>query len=142
MSTTAWRFRNTEAADDAVIRLKQLDAQDLIDVQDVAVLRWPQYANNPSMHEHVTAEGNKVSPLVSKLKGGTRIDAGMLDSVKADMVPGTSALVLKSSGAVVELVAKAFQGQSMELIRSDLSVQDQDRLRTAFSDPGGSAPPA
>ncbi len=98
MSTTAWRFRNTEAADDAVLRLKQLDAQDLIDVQDVAVLRWPQYASNPTMHEHVTAEGNKVAPLVARLKGSTRIDTEMLDSVKAEMVPGTSALVLKARG--------------------------------------------
>jgi len=47
MSTTAWRFSGTEGADDAVLRLKQLDTQDLIVVQDVAVLRWPQYAAAP-----------------------------------------------------------------------------------------------
>ena len=41
MSTTAWRFSGTEGADAAVLRLKQLDGQDLIDVQDVTVLREP-----------------------------------------------------------------------------------------------------
>ena len=48
MSTTAWRFSGTEGADGAVLRLKQLDAQELIDVQDVAVLRWPQTAAAPA----------------------------------------------------------------------------------------------
>jgi hypothetical protein len=41
MSTTAWRFNGTEGADAAVLRLKQLDDQDLIDAQDVTLIRWP-----------------------------------------------------------------------------------------------------
>ncbi len=142
MSTTAWRFKNTEGADDAVLRLKQLDAQDMIDVQDIAIVRWPMYATAPQAAEHVTEEGSKMSTLMAKVKGvGTRIDPGMLDSVRGDMEPGTSALVLKSSAAMVDTVAKAFRNQPMELIRSDLSIQEQDQLRTAFSDrpgPGGS----
>jgi uncharacterized membrane protein len=72
MPTTAWRFRGTEGADDAVLRLMRLGGQELIDVQDVAVI-------------------------------------------------GT--------------VAKAFEGHAMELMRSDLSVQQEDRLRAAFGDP-------
>ena len=48
MPTTAWRFAGTEGADNAVIRLKQLAAQDLINVVDVAVLRWPEYAAEPT----------------------------------------------------------------------------------------------
>ena len=138
MSMTAWRFTGTEGADDAVLRLKQLDAQELIDVQDVAVLRWPQYASQPSAQEHVTDEGSRVSSLVSKLRHAS-IDGSMIESVKGDMTPGTSVLMLLSSDAAVDTVAKAFEGQGMELVRSDLSVQQQDRLRAAFSDP---APPA
>jgi uncharacterized membrane protein len=138
MSMTAWRFTGTEGADDAVLRLKQLDGQELIDVQDVAVLRWPQYASQPSAQEHVTDEGSRVSSLVSKLRHAS-IDGSMIESVKGDMTPGTSVLMLLSSDAAVDTVAKAFEGQGMELVRSDLSVQQQDRLRAAFSDP---APPA
>ncbi len=140
MSTTAWRFRSTEGADDAVLRLKQLNAQDLIDIQDVAVVRWPQHANAPSSHEHVTDEGGKVTTMVSKLRGVGRIDTHLLDAVKEDMVPGTSAVVVMSYDAVVDVVAKAFEGQPMELMRSDLSVQEQDQIRTRFGDPG--TPPA
>lgn len=135
MSTTAWRFSGTEGADAAVLRLKQLDTQDLIDVQDVAVLRWPQYSSAPQAQEHVTAEGSKASSFAKKLtKAG--IDAGMLDSVKGDMTPGTSALVLLSANAAIDTVAEAFEGHAMELMRSDLSVQQEDQLRAAFARAG------
>jgi len=142
MSTTAWRFRGTEGADEAVLKLKQLNTQDLIDLQDVAVIRWPQYAAAPTAAEHVTDEGSKVTAIVHKLRAG-RIDSSMIESVKGDLTPGTSALVLLSSDAAVDTVAKAFAGQPMELIRSDLSVQQQDALRAAFGGlPGpGSGPP-
>ncbi len=135
MSTTAWRFTGTEGADQAVLRLKQLNSQDLIDVQDVAVIRWPQYADAPTAQEHVTG-GGKVSSLVSKLKKGT-IDSSMIESVKTDLAPGNSALVLLSSDAVIDTVARTFEGEPMELIRSDLSVQQQDRLRAVFGGPAG-----
>ena len=131
MSTTAWRFRGTEGADGAVLRLMQLDAQGLIDMQDVAVVRWPQYAGGPTVQEHVTDEGSKVSSMVNRFRHPV-IDSSMIESVKGDMTPGASALVVLSSDAAVDVVAKAFEGQGMELIRSDLSVQQQDQLRSAF----------
>jgi len=133
---TAWRFAGTEGADDAVLRLKQLDAQDLIDLEDVAVLRWPQYAGQPAAQEHVTDEGGKVSSIARKLRKSV-IDSSMVESVKGDMMPGTSAVVLLTSGAVIDTIAQAFQGQPMELIRSDLSVQQQDQVRAAFGDSSG-----
>jgi uncharacterized membrane protein len=134
MSTTAWRFGGTEGADDAVLRLQQLDTQALIDVQDVAVLRWPQYAAAPQAQEHVTDEGSKASSFAKKLmKVG--IDSSMVELVKRDMTPGTSALVLLSTDAAIDTVAQAFEGHAMELIRSDLSVQQEDQLRAAFSNP-------
>jgi uncharacterized membrane protein len=132
MSTTAWRFSGTEGADDAVLRLKQLDTQELIDVQDIAVLRWPQYAAGPQAQEHVTDEGGKVSSVAKKLRKAG-IDGSMVESVKGDMTPGTSALVLLSADAVIDPVVKAFEGLDMELIRSDLSVKQQDQVRAALA---------
>ena len=134
MSTTAWRFSGTEGADDAVLRLKVLDALELIDVQYVAVLRWPEYAPGPQAQEHVTDEGSKASSFAKKLRKAG-IDSAMLESVKGDMTPGTSALVLLSADAAIGPVVGAFEGQAMELIRSDLSVQQQDEVRAAFGDP-------
>jgi len=132
MSTTAWRFTGTEGADAAVLRLKQLDSQGVIEMQDVAVIRWPQYASGPQVQEHVTDEGSKASALAKRIKKAG-IDSAMLEAVKDDMALGTSALVLLSAEAAIDPVAKAFEGQAMELIRSDLSVQQEDRLRAAFS---------
>ncbi len=128
MPTTAWRFTGTEGADDAVARIKQLDTQDMINVMDVAVLRWPDYAPEPITQEHVTRAGGKVASLMHMLHRGA-IDGSMIDTVRADLRPGTSAMVLLSSDANIDAVVRAFQGQPMELLRTDLSVPDQDRLR-------------
>jgi uncharacterized membrane protein len=134
MSTTAWRFRGTEGADDAVLKLKELDDKEVIDVRDVAVLRWPLYAATPQLQEHVTDEGGMASSFAKKFsKAG--IDSSMIGSVKGDMTPGTSALVLMSTDAEMDTVAHAFEGRAMELMRSDLSVQQEDQLRAAFAEP-------
>lgn len=130
MPTTAWRFAGTEGADNAVIRIKQLAAQDQINLVDVAVLRWPEYAPEPTLREHVTQEGGKVTTMMRKLQHAT-IDPSMLTTVKTDLRPGTSAMVLMSSEANVDAVVHAFEGLPMELLRTDMSVPEQDRLRLA-----------
>jgi len=137
MTTTAWRFSGTEGADEAVLTLKQLDEQELIDLQDVTVLRWPRYAVQPQMQEHVTAEGSTMTSFVQKKLRHAMIDSSMIESVKGDMAPGTSALVVLSSDAAIDKVASAFKGRHIELIRSDLSVQQQDQIRAAFGDTPG-----
>lgn len=128
MPTTAWRFAGTEGADTAVVKLKQLAAQDQINLMDVAVLRWPEYAPEPTTVEHVTQEGGKVGTMLRKLQHAT-VDSSMIDTVKHDLRPGTSAMVMLSSDANLDAVVHAFEGQPMELLRTDLSVPDQDRLR-------------
>ena len=133
MATSAWRFSGTEGADEAVLKLKQLEAAKVVDVQDVAVIRWPQYAAEPTVREHVTEEGSKVSSLMHKFTHAG-IDSSMIESAKGDMTQGASVLVLLTVEAPVEAVAKAFDEQGVELIRSDLSVQDQDRLRAALAE--------
>jgi uncharacterized membrane protein len=131
MPTTAWRFPGTEGADSAVVRLKQLDSEDLINLVDIAVIRWPEYATQPMTLEHVHEQGSKVSSLVRRLQHPV-IDGSMLESVEGDLLPGTSAVVVLSSDGEIEAIVHAFEDQSMELIRSDLSVPDQDRLRLAI----------
>jgi uncharacterized membrane protein len=128
MTTTAWRFPGTEGADQAVIRLQQLDSQDLINVMDVAVLRWPEYASEPMTQEHVTEQGSKLSAMVRRLQHPV-IEGSMLETVKHDLRPGTSAMVLLSSDAQIDAVVHAFEGQPLELIRTDMSVPEQDHLR-------------
>ncbi len=132
MPTTAWRFAGTEGADDAVFRLKQLDAAELINVMDIAVLRWPVHAPAPTTQEHVTEQGGKMARLMHKVRHSV-IDDSMIETVKGDMSPGTSAMVLLSSDAKIDAVVHAFEGQPMELVRTDMSVPDQDRLRLTIN---------
>ena len=140
MPTTAWRFTGTEGADEAVLKLKQLEASKLVEVQDVTVIRWPQYAAEPTVREHVTEEGSKVSSLMHKFKH-SGIDSSMVESAKGDMTAGTSVLVLLTPDSAVDAFAKAFEGQGVELIRSDLSVQEQDEVRAALDNSGAEAQP-
>jgi uncharacterized membrane protein len=130
--TTAWRFPSTEGGDNAVVRLKQLDSKDLINLVDIAVLRWPEYAEQPITTEHAHEQGGKVSSLVRRLQHPA-IDSSMIESVKGDLRPGTSAVVVMSSEGEPEAIVHAFEDQPLELIRSDLSVPDQDRLRLALA---------
>lgn len=128
MPTTAWRFPGTEGADDAVLRIKQLNEADLINVMDVAVLRWPVHSTAPTVQEHVTEEGGRMAAMVHKLRHGV-IDGSMIEAVRGDLRPGTSAMVLLSANAQIDAVVHAFDGLPMDLLRTDLSVPDQDRLR-------------
>jgi uncharacterized membrane protein len=102
-------------------------------VVDVAVLRWPEYAPEPTTLEHVTEAGGKVSTMMKKLQHAT-IEGSMLSTVKGDLRPGTSAMVVLSSDANIDAVVHAFKGQPMELVRTDMSVPDQDRLRQAVDE--------
>jgi uncharacterized membrane protein len=45
-------------------------------------------------------------------------------------------LILLTPETAVDAFAKAFGGQGVELIRSDLSVQEQDEVRAALDDSG------
>jgi uncharacterized membrane protein len=97
-------------------------------VMDIAVLRWPEYANEPTTQEHVTEQGGRVAALVRRFHHPV-IDGSMIETVRHDLRPGTSAMVLLSSDAQIDAVVHAFEGQRMELIRTDMSVPEQDHLR-------------
>ncbi|HKY67141.1 MAG TPA: DUF1269 domain-containing protein, partial [Acidimicrobiales bacterium] len=70
--------------------------------------------------------------------GGSMADVGVdddfIESVKAKVTPGTSALFVLSSDAVLDRVHEAFAGQRPELIQSDLSGEQEGKLREVFAD--------
>jgi len=141
MPTSAWRFSGTEGADDAVVKLKGLAAKDLIDVHDLAVIRWPRWSDQPIVQEHVADEGHGVSALVNRRRRGV-IDNSILEAAIGDMTPGTSVIVMLSANAYIDAIAGTFQGlgRDIELIRTDMSVPEQDQLRAAISHAAGGSP--
>ena len=103
MPTTAWRS-GTEGADDAVVKLKGLAARDLIEVQDLTVIRWPRWAPEPIVQEHVTEEMSKVSALMGRRRHAV-IDSSMIDAARGDMTPGTSVAVMLTANAKIDAIA-------------------------------------
>lgn len=62
------------------------------------------------------------------------IDDEFIKAVRSEITPGTSALFLMSSDAVIEKVHSAFEGQPMELVQTNLSSEQEAKLREAFGE--------
>ena len=69
--------------------------------------------------------------------GGSLADVGIDDdfikTVRDKVTPGTSALFLLSSDAVIDRVQGAFSGIDAELVSTNLSDADEKALREAFA---------
>jgi uncharacterized membrane protein len=69
---------------------------------------------------------------------GSMTDVGISDdfikSVRDEVTPGTSALFLMSQNAVVDRVRSAFAETHAQLIRTNLSDEQEARLREAFGE--------
>ena len=67
---------------------------------------------------------------------GSMRDVGISDdfiqAVREKVTPGTSALFVLTSGAVQDKVADEFRGMQAELIRTNLSDEQEAKLREAF----------
>jgi uncharacterized membrane protein len=53
--------------------------------------------------------------------------------VREEVTPGTSALFLMTTNAVVDRVVEEFKGSNFKLISSNLSKEQEEQLRTAFA---------
>jgi uncharacterized membrane protein len=62
------------------------------------------------------------------------IDDEFIRTMRDEITPGTSALFLMSSDAVMDKVQEAFEGQSMELVRTNLSNDQEAPLREVFGE--------
>jgi uncharacterized membrane protein len=62
------------------------------------------------------------------------IDQNFIEQVRSKVTPGTSALFLLSSGTVIDKVAEAVKGQQFEIIQTNLSQEQEDKLRADFGE--------
>ena len=157
---TAWAFPGAEDAARALETLKTLQEQELIKVQDAALVSWPEGRKKPKTRQLSNMAGAGAMggmfwgmlfgllflvPLLGAAIGagmgaltGSLIDVGIsddfIDRVKQRVTPGTSALFLLTSDAVVERVKDAFDGLSAELISSNLSLEQEKELRDLFTE--------
>ena len=157
---TVWKFDTPGGADQAVNTLKDLANERLITVHDAAAVTWPDGAKKPKTHQLTSLAGAGALggafwgmlfgliffvPLLGAAIGAATgalggalsdvgIDDGLIKRVREDVTPGTSALFLLSSEAVLDRVRERFAGQNPELVRTNLSEEQEAALRTAFAD--------
>src|SRR3712207_181381 len=163
---TVWKFPTAEGAQYAVATLKDLQRQELIQVHDAAIVSWPAGQKKPKTEQlrNMTGAGALGGafwgmpfgllffvPLLGMAIGagmgaltGSMTDVGIDDSfikrMRAEIQPGTSALFLLTSGAVVDRVKTAFAGQEIVLVESNLSGEQENRLREVFAEDEERAP--
>jgi uncharacterized membrane protein len=157
-SLTVWKFGTPFGADAALEQLQGLQQQSLIVVRDAAVVSWEEGKGKPKTRQlHDTKLGGALGggfwgllfgliffvPLIGLAIGaaagalaGSLADVGISDSfiknVRDKVTPGTSALFLLSSDAVFDRVKDQFAGTEAELISTNMSEEQESRLRAAF----------
>lgn len=156
---TAWKFDTTEGAAQAEQILAALSKQHLITINDAATVEWKLGKRKPKTRQlHNLVEHGALggafwgllfgllffAPLLGLVIGasagalsGSMLDAGIdddfIDEVKRKVTPGTSALFLLTDDVVFDKVAEAFAGVSAELIRTNLSHENEAKLVAAFA---------
>jgi uncharacterized membrane protein len=159
-SLTVFKFPTTEGAEQVLSTLESLQKQQLITVLDAATVVWPEGKKKPRTRQLYNLAGMGAMsgafwgmlfglifliPFFGALVGATMgalsgamadvgIDDKFIKEVREKVTPGTSALFLMSSGAVLDRVSAALQGQSFELIASNLSAEQEAKLMEYFSE--------
>ena len=159
-SLTVWKFDDPGGAEDALAKLEDLQRENLIQIVDAAEVQWEDGKKKPKTRQlhnltgagalggafwgmlfglifFVPLLGAAIGAAAGAL-GGALTDVGIddkfIDDVRREVTPGTSALFVMTQGAVEDRVAEAFKGTKMTLIRSNLSSEQEERLREAFAD--------
>lgn len=158
---TVWKFDDATAANETVDTIEALAKQELITVHDAATVAWPLDAKKPRTRQlnNLTGTatlggmfwgmlfgliffmpflGAAIGAATGALAGSLRdvgIDDDFIKEARDEIVPGTSALFLLSSDAVVDKVRPALAdlGHRPQLIRSNLSDEQETLLREVIS---------
>ena len=157
---TAWAFDTVDGAEQASQTLQSLQTQGLIRIEDAAGVSWEPEKKKPKTRQlsNMTAAGARGGtfwgmlfgliffvPLLGAAIGagigalaGSMTDVGISDdfinSVKQRVTPGASALFVLSSDAVIDRIKDTFEDTHAELIASNLSAEQEAKLREAFTE--------
>jgi len=157
---TVWKFDSPGGAEAAQEKLLELGRQNLITVLDAAIVTWEAGEKKPRTRQLVSTTGPGALggafwgllfgliffvPLLGAAIGaatgalsGSLTDVGIDDTfineVRDQVTPGTSALFLMSSGAVLDRLGDAFGGDRAELVFTNLSNEQEAALREVFAE--------
>jgi uncharacterized membrane protein len=152
------KFPTADGAQHMEGTLLELHKQRLIEVQDAAIVTWPQGAKKPKTQQlhsmsgagalqgafwgmlfglifFVPFFGLAVGAAMGALMGkfdDYGIDDNFIRQTRAKVTEGTSALFLLTSGAVEDKVIVAMKGQTFEILSTNLPQEKETELRAAF----------
>ena len=154
------KFNDPNGADRVLIALQGLEERQMINLQDAAVVSWPQGNKKPKTRElHGTAGMGAMSgafwgflfgliffvPFLGAAIGagmgaltGSMADVGIdedfIKQVREKVMPGTSALFALTSGATApERVIDELRQYNFEIISTNLPEEQENQLREAFA---------
>lgn len=154
------KFPTPNGAEAALEKLQDLQKQQLITIQDAAIVEWPTGAKKPKTRQlhsmagvgalggafwgllfglifFVPFLGLAIGAGIGALTGSLAdvgIDDKFIDQTKSQITEGTSGLFLMTSDAVVDRVVDEMKSTNMELITTNLSKEQEDKLREAFGE--------
>ncbi len=157
-TVTVLKFPTAEGANDALCRVQDLQKQLLIKLHDAAIVSWPEGKKSPKTKQLVDLVGvgamsglfwgmllgfifatplfgMAVGAAFGALGGAFRdygIDDDFIKRVRTQVTEGTSALFLMTSDAVMDRVAEAMKGVKFDFIATNLSREQEQKLREAF----------
>jgi uncharacterized membrane protein len=157
---TVWKFDSPGGAENALGQLERMQKEELLQINDAAYVYWPEGRKKPKteqLHKLTGAGAMGGSfwgflfgliffvPLLGMAVGaamgamaGAMTDVGIDDrfikEVRQQVTPGTSALFVMTSGVVVDKVLDEFKETGATLISTNLSNDQEAKLRDAFAD--------
>jgi uncharacterized membrane protein len=157
---TVLKFETADGAEKALHVVQDLSKQNLITLHDAAIVTWPADKKKPKTKQLTDLSGAGALsgafwgmlfgliffvPIFGMVVGasmgaltGSMADVGINDefirSVRSKVTPGTSALFLMTSDAVKDKVFEAMKQFKFEMIASNLSEEEENKLRAAFAE--------
>jgi uncharacterized membrane protein len=144
---TVWIFDSPGGAASLAARLDTLAKEGALDLVDGAVVEWADSSRKPHTTqlrhgvERTIGASLKVGRLIGAKKGHVEgslrlagLDEETIESVRGELAPGTSTLVLSSAETDQARLVEAFGGRltRARLIHSNLSEADEAELRRTF----------
>jgi uncharacterized membrane protein len=157
---TVWKFDHADGAARAENKLVELQKEGMIQVHDAAAVSWPADKKKPTTTQlnqlagasalggafwgllfgllfFIPLFGMAVGAAIGAIGGAMNdvgIDDDFIESVRREVQPGTSALFVLSSDAVIDKVKDAFAEEKPHLLRTNLSDADERKLLEVFGD--------